>query len=326
MRTEPTLSKAVRRYVGSALLVAAVGSCWVTGVAAQACCSAAPSASPGAVSGQGVGSLFPGQGWVQGSVLSLDTRSQFDLARAEGLYPVGGRLDLRSFLIAGAVGVVTGVEVLAQGALHSLEFESASGSNSRTGLGDVRLWLRAGPRLLGVYESDLPVWVGLRAGVKLPGSGFPVDRSIVPLSEGQTDFELALELGRVLVDGQLAVQAWVGHRWRGNNETVGLKPGNEWFGYASVAAAIGPIHVRLAAQVLDGSPYDTFGLELPSSQRELFGVFPALATQLGPGTVELGAQLPVSGRNLPAGTALTLGYTIGFGEPPLPSLEDLFKP
>ena len=326
MRTGPTLSKAVRRHVGSALLMAAVGFGRVTGVAAQGCCSAAPSASPGSVSGQGVGSLFPGQGWVQGTVLSLDTRSQFDVTRAKEPYPGGGRLDLRSFLIAGAVGVVTGVEVWAQGALHSLEFGDASGSNKRTGLGDVRLWLRAGPRLLGVYESDLPVWVGLRAGVKLPGSGFPVDQSIVPLSEGQTDFELALELGRVLVDGQLAVQAWVGYRWRGSNEAAELKPGNEWFGYASVAGAIGPVRVRFAAQILDGSPYDTFGLELPSSQRELFGFFPALATQLGPGTVELGAQLPVAGRNLPAGTALTVGYTIGFGEPPLPSLEDLFKP
>lgn len=37
-----------------------------------------------------------------------------------------------------------------------------------------------------------------------------------------------------------------------------------------------------------------------------------------------GAQLPLAGRSLPAGVAFPLGYTLGFGEPPPPSLDDLF--
>ena len=313
------------RRTRSILLLAMVWLSSATGVAAQACCSAAPQGAPGAVSGQGVGSLFPGQGWVQASVLSLGTEDQFNLTGTGTSYPLGGRLDLQSYVVTGAVGLVTGLEVWAQGAVHSLRFGDIGGTSESKGMGDARVWLRAGPSLLGIHESDLPVWAGVRAGVKLPGSEFPVDRTVIPLSEGQKDVEVALELGRVLVDGELAVQAWGGYRWRTSNETVDLRPGNEWFGYASVAAAIGPVQVRFAAQVLDGSPYDTFGLELPSSRRELFGLFPTLATHLGPGTVEVGAQLPLAGRNLPAGTALTLAYTIGFGEPPLPSLEDLFK-
>ena len=318
-------SKVVVRDARFVLLLAMVWLSSATGVAAQACCSAAPQGAPGSVSGQGVGSLFPGQGWVQASVLSLGTDNQFNVTGAGESYPLDGRLDLRSFVVTGAVGLVTGLEVWAQGAVHSLEFGDTGGTSNRTGMGDARVWLRAGPSLLGVHESDLPVWLGVRVGVKLPGSEFPVDRTVLPLSEGQKDVEVALELGRVLVDGEIAVQAWAGYRWRDSNEAAEVRPGNEWFGYASVAAAIGPVHVRLAAQVLDGSPYDTFGLELASSQRELFGLFPTLATYLGPGTVEVGAQLPLAGRNLPAGAALTLGYTIGFGEPPLPSLEDLFK-
>lgn len=290
----------------------------------QACCSAAPQGAPGAVSGQGVGGLFPGQGWVQASVFSLDTRRQFGTDGSTEPYFADGRLQLESFLLTGAVGVVTGLEVWAQGAVHTAKYEDVAGSIQRTGLGDVRLWVRAGPRLVGIFESDLPVWVGVRAGVKLPGSDFPLDRTVIPLSEGQADVELALEVGRVLVDGRIAVQTWVGHRWRGRNETVGVKPGDEWFGYASAAAAVGPLQVRLAAQFLEGSPYETFGLRPPSSRRELLSLYPSLATALGPGTIEVGAQAPITGRNLPTGTALTLAYTVGFGEAPLPSLDDLF--
>ena len=77
---------------------------------------------------------------------------------------------------------------------------------------------------------------------------------------------------------------------------------------------------------MEGSPYETFGIVLPTSRREMFGVFPTLATRLGPGSVELGAQLPLTGRNLPTGTAFTLAYTVGFGAQPLPSLDDLFPP
>lgn len=308
----------------SILLVSAVSFVSATGAAGQACCSAAPQAGPGSVSGQGVGSLLPGQGWIQASVLSLNTDEQFGFSGAEEAYFNGGRLDLQSFQLTGAVGLVTGLEVWVQGVLHSLEFRDASRSSHRTGLGDVRVWLRAGPSLFGVHEADLPLWIGLRAGGKLPGSEFPVDRTQIPLTEGQKDAEVALEVGRVFADGQLAVQAWAGHRWRESNERVELRPGNEWFGYASVAGVIGPVQARLSAQILDGSPYETFGLKLPTSRRELFAVFPTLGMQVGPGTVEVGAQLPLAGRNLPAGGAFTLGYTLGFGEPPPPSLDDLF--
>lgn len=315
--------RAVLRF-GSTLLVVALSFVSATEAVAQGCCSAAPSAGPGSVSGQGVGSLFPGQGWIQASVFSLNTDEQFGINGVEEAYINSGRLELQSFLLTGAVGLVIGLEVWAQGAVHSLEFRDAGGSLARKGLGDVRVWLRAGPSLFGVNEADLPLWLGLRAGVKLPGSEFPIDRTVLPLTEGQKDAEIALEVGRVFGHDRFAVQAWAGYRWRGKNELVDVTPGNEWFGYASAAAAIGPVQARLSVQALEGSPYETFGIRLPTSRREMFGVFATLATGLGPGSVEVGAQLPVAGRNLPTGTAFTLAYIIGFGAPPLPTLEDLF--
>lgn len=308
----------------SALLVSAVSVVSATGAAAQACCSAAPQAGPGSVSGHSVGSLFPGQGWIQASVLSLGTDEQFGISGAKEPYFNEGHLDLQSFQLTGAVGLWTGLEVWAQGVVHSLEFRDAGASSDRTGLGDVRMWLRAGPGLFGLDEADLPFWLGLRAGGKIPGSEFPVDRTVIPLTEGQKDAEVALEMGRTFAEGRLAARAWIGHRWRGKNDRTDVRPGNERFGYASLAGPVGPVRVRLSAQFLNGSPYETLGIELPRNRRELFGLLPTLATQVGPGTVEVGAQVPLAGRNLPAGVAFTLGYTLGFGETPPPSLDDLF--
>ena len=135
--------KALLRF-SSALLFVLMNFVPVTGAGAQGCCSFAPQAGPGSVSGQGVGSLFPGQGWIQASVFSLSTSEQFDETGVEEAYFNGGHLDLQSYLLTGAVGIVTGLEVWAQGTLHSMQFRDASASLHRTGLDDVRVWLRAG--------------------------------------------------------------------------------------------------------------------------------------------------------------------------------------
>lgn len=318
------MRRAIRGPCHCATLLFVLAFAATGGLAGQGCCSAAPQAGPGAVSGQGVGSLFPGQGWIQLSMVSLDSDKRFGVGKRERTYINGGRLDLESFVLTGAVGLVTGLELWLQGAVHSFEFDDAAGSSARTGLGDVRVWFRLGPTLVGINEADLPFWVGLRTGAKLPASEFPIDRSVVPLTEGQKDAEVALEVGRVFAEGRVAVQAWWGRRWRGRNEVADLRPGHEWFGYASVLAAVGPVQGRVAVQLLDSAPSETFGLALPTSPREMLGLVPSVGTRLGPGSVELGAQLPLTGRNLPAGAALTLAYTVGFGAPPPPSLEDLF--
>ncbi len=49
-------------------------------------------------------------------------------------------------------------------------------------------------------------------------------------------------------------------------------------------------------------------IELEQDVRRLVQVLPTIGWRVGPGTIELGARIPVDGRNLPAGPALTLGY------------------
>lgn len=40
--------------------------------------------------------------------------------------------------------------------------------------------------------------------------------------------------------------------------------------------------------------------------------------------MEVGARIPVVGKNLPAGNALTIGYSLGWGGSPEPDVEALF--
>jgi hypothetical protein len=326
MKTEFLLTKlcSVMRSCTSIVLAFLMVALWTPQARAQGSCSA-PQAGPGSVQGQGVGSLAPGQGWVQASLFWLDTRNRFDQTGAPEVYFNEGHLNLRSFLMTGAVGLVGGLEVWGQLSAHALDFQEISGSRARTGLGDARFWLRAGPRLLGVDESKLPVWLGLRAGVKLPGSDYPIDVLLIPLTEGQRDAELALEVARGFAHGKYVLQGWGGRRWRAENTEAARRPGNEWFGYLSGSVAVGQARVRLAAQMLRGSPYETLGVTVTTSRREMFELFPSVSTVFGPGQVEIGARLPVAGRNLPSGNAITLSYTLPWGSAPGVDIEDLLR-
>lgn len=305
------------------LLFLALVATGAPGIEAQGNCSV-PHGSPGSVQSQGVGGLFPGAGWVQVSVFSLDTREEFTHTGGKEPYFNEGDLGLRSLLVTGAVGLIRGLEVWGQLSAHSVVFDESTGARESSGMGDARIWLRAGPELLGVAEDALPIWLGLRAGVKIPASEFSVDSKIIPLNEGQRDIDLAVEIGRTFADGRVVVQGWGGRRWRAENREAARRPGDEWFGYLSTTAAVGPVSLRVAAQSFSGDGFKSNGFAIPSGDRNMFEVFPSVIIPLGRGAMEVGARIPVVGKNLPAGNALTIGYSLGWGGSPEPDVEALF--
>jgi hypothetical protein len=50
------------------------------------------------------------------------------------------------------------------------------------------------------------------------------------------------------------------------------------------------------------------GIPVRSARREMLQTIPTLLIPVWKGQVEIGGRLPLSGRNLPAGPALVLGY------------------
>lgn len=275
-------------------------------VAAQAVCGA-PHSSPALAQGGSLETLRPGEGWVQLSGYILNADERFDWSGERRAFFGQGAADTRSAYLTAAVGVIDGVDVWGQAAFHRLRYSDEAGERGRTGVGDIRIAARFGAELFGL---DAPV--SLRAGVKFPGSEFPVDATVLPLSEGQTDAELAVETGRAFMGGTLYALGWVGHRWRLDRDKGARDPGNEWFAHFGVGGSYSSMRWELALEGLRGAPPVQQGIELRSDRRHLLQLNPSLARAVGPGDVDVGLQFPLAGRNLPSDPGISFGYRIGW--------------
>ncbi len=257
----------------------------------------------------------PGTGWLQVSLYHHDTRDRFDEeGNKEPLFNEEGRSITTSLILTGAYGVYRGVDVWAQLPVHRLAFNDVAATRENFGLGDPLLHVRIGPELFGI-KTQVPL--AIRGGIKLPLGDFPVDSEIVPLTEGQRDWELMVELGHSFYPAPVYVMGWAGYRWRETNNDIERKPGNERFAFLAVGGAQNKLSWKLALEAVLGEKWVSFtGIRIPlaMSERELVQILPTLGWTLEKGTVELGARLPVMGQNLPAGPALFLGYFIPLGQ------------
>lgn len=297
-------ARVVARSVSLGLVLTAVA---VAGASAQAICSA-PHSSPTLTQSGAIRTLPAGTGWAQLSLYGQRSSESFDPLGDRQPFLANSIFDVRSVFATGAVGLVEGLEVWGQVPVHRLEVSGDGGSSDSFGLGDIRGAVRVSPALFG-YE----VPVALRAGIKIPGSEFPVDATQIPLSEGQIDYELSLESGWSSPDVRLYVVGWLGYRWRAMNEDVGYDPGDETFAHAAVGGFEGAFSWELGLDALwGGAPFES-GLTLPSGARRLLQLLPTVGTALGPGRLELTAPIPLTGRNLPAGMGLSLGYRATWG-------------
>jgi len=277
-------------------------------LAAQAICSG-PHAGPGRPTSGGLSTEVPGAGWVQVTFFHHGASSFFNAAGEAQTFGAGGRVETSSVFLSGAVGLVRGADAMVQLPLHRVRFSDGSGIRSRSGVGDPRLYLRLSPELLGI--EGIPVAV--RSGVKLVGAEFPVDALVIPISEGQRDWEIMLEAGHVFIELPVYVRGWAGYRWREPNETVSREPGNERFAYFAAGGPLGPIGWELAIEGLSGLTPRQQGFAIPTSRRQLVQIYPTLAAAVGPGQVELGGRVPLEGRNFPTGPAVSVGYSWRWG-------------
>lgn len=246
----------------------------------------------------------PGKGWVQMSVYHHDTTTQFDTRGEEMPFFSDGRAVTTSAFVTAALGLVHGVDVWVQAPLHRLRFENSFGRRDRTGVGDPRIYLRLGAGLFGRPEVPFAV----RGGVKLVGGDFPVDAEVIPLGEGQRDWEVMLELGHSFHPRPVYVTAWAGRRWREPNRAAGRDPGDEWFFYLGAGGQEGRFGWKVAAEGWQGETPVLENLPVRSARQEMLQVLPTVGWTLGPGAVEVGARLPLAGRNFPAGAAVVFGY------------------
>lgn len=150
----------------------------------------------------------------------------------------------------------------------------------------------------------------MRAGIKFAGTDFPIDSRVIPLSEGQTDYELALESGWAFKGVPLYVVGWAGYRWRTEDESTGRQPGDERFAYLAVGGPWGNFRLEIGLEMLDGLAPVQNRVSIPGSARHLVQLSPAIGWAVGPGSLEIGGPIPLSGRNVPTGPGLSIGYLL----------------
>jgi len=255
-----------------------------------------------------------GTGWVQVQGGHHDTRTRFnENAEVVPYFNKDARSITRTGRLTGALGLWPGLDVWGEVPVHHLQFDDATRERTSAGIGDPRLFVRTGPSLVGL--ESLPLAVALRGGVKFPVGEFKVDAEVIPLSEGQRDWELLLEVGKSLHPWPLYVMGWVGYRWREVNETSAIKPGDERILYLAAGGHADRFQWKVAVDGLFGRTPKYAGIPVETNRRALVQLIPRAGWQVGPGAVEVGARVPFHGRNLPAGPTFTLGYFLSWDEP-----------
>jgi len=264
-------------------------------------------ALPASTSGQWIEA--PGRGWAQVSVYYHDTRDEFSLTREQIDIRNGGHAVSTSVFLTAAMGLGSGVDAWVQAPYHRIEYSDFGGDRTRSGVGDVRLFLRAAP--LSWLGSSFPFAV--RGGVKLPVGDFALDAEIIPLGEAQRDWEIIGEIGHSFYPRSMYAMAWVGYRWREFAGQLNRDFGDEPFFLAAFGGNLGAVGYKLTAEGWAGRAPLIEGVRLESASREMLHLTPTLSVPIGGGTIEGGVRLPLAGRNLTAGPAVTVGYFFRFG-------------
>ncbi len=251
----------------------------------------------------------PGQGWSSLTLFHQDTREAYDFEGGQGGFPGMGHATATASFFTFAMGLVEGVDAWAQFSFQRLRFNDRAGMRTSTGFGDVRLYARSSPlRILGVTTP-----VTIRGGVKLPVGDFDVGTNMIPLGDGQRDWELMLELGHSFYPNPTYLMAWLGYRWREESTGDDQAFGDERFFYAAVGGEVGPLGYKVGLEGWFGDTPVFGGFDAPGAKREMLRVAPSLLIPGGPGQIEVGLRVPLAGKNLPAGHDFVVGYFTRLG-------------
>ena len=187
-----------------------------------------------------------GNGWVKTTMLWQRTPTRFDAAGRRRPWLGNGEANPHVMLVDLVLGLRENVDVWLEVAHLNLEFTRRNADTlSRVGLGDLRVWLRWQVARLNGGKTPL----ALRVGAKAPLGSSPIDAQILPLGEGQWDFEVVGELGHTFAPVPAQAFVWLGYRARLANDETFLDPGGELILYSEV-------NVRLTSRAAVKGAFD----------------------------------------------------------------------
>lgn len=173
-----------------------------------------------------------------------------------------------------------------------------------TGFGDIRGFLKV--NLLNVRTVGT-----LKLGFKAPSGEFVNEDGLIPVGEGQWDFDAIVQMGRSFWPMPVYVNADVGYRLRLRNAEIDRDPGNEWTFLAEAGVQVRRTTlVGVKIHGIRGKAATVFGARIQSDVKKITYISPVIS--LGPCrgfTLETAVNVSVHGRNYPAGWMAVVGLS-----------------
>lgn len=239
-----------------------------------------------------------GSGWVKLTGFSHGTDTQFDAGGDERRIFGSGESESRAVFLDALLGVHDVVDLWLQVPWFDLRFTDVAADREAGGFGDARGFLRyaVGHHLLG------GVPLSVRVGAKAPLRDFPLDAEIIPVGEGQWDVEAWLEGGRSFHPLPLYAVAWLGYRWRFENEEALTDPGDERLFLVDMGLTTRPVGAKVVIDGLFGDDPVIQGVRAGQGRREILQVQPEILVHVSERvSFEAGFRQPLHGRSYPAG-------------------------
>ena len=223
-------------------------------------------------------------------------------------YRFDGSYSSRAVFLDVFYGVTDRVDIGVQVPFFRQQFQDAAlltgfGEPRRaTGFSDIRGFMKVG-LLTG------PTVGSIKLGFKAPTGNFQNADGLIPVGEGQWDFDFIVQLGRSLWPVRAYANVDAGFRLRMRNKKIDRDPGNEWFfmgefGYSPHKQLLMSVKV----EGVRGKAATTFGIKTIQDVKRVTYISPTLV--IGPFNnlnIEAALRISVNGRSFPAGRMLVLG-------------------
>jgi hypothetical protein len=221
-------------------------------------------------------------------------------------YRENGHYDSRAIFLDLFYGLTDRVDLGIQIPYFRQEFENVGfrPANVASGFSDIRAFLKTN-------LIQQPFVGSFKLGFKAPTGKFESKDGIIPVGEGQWDFDFIAQLGRSFWPLPVYANLDLGYRLRLKNTSISRDPGNEWFFNAEIGyQPINKLLFALKVEGIRGQPARVFNLELPRDKKRITSITPTLLLDLHQNiSFETALRISMAGHNFPAGRMWVAGLS-----------------
>ena len=266
----------------------------------------------------GAWTLPQGQVWTKVTLFQQDADEWYlaspefvggevQLAGSRRPYRFNGNYQSKAVFLEAVYGVTDRFDLGVQAPYLIQEYDDDTflGSSEDSGFGDVRVFAK-------IRALTAPAVLTLKLGAKMPTGDFTNADGVIPVGEGQWDFDFVGQVGRSFWPLPLYANLDLGYRARMKNKDIDRDPGDEWFFNAEVGVNLSRrLLFMTKLEGLRSEASTDFGIIKNESQiKRITYLTPALSLGLSEqAALEVGLRYTLNGRNFPAGHQVTAGLS-----------------